>query len=112
MVGRYLAAFEAADVPGLTRLLAADVVLEMPPVDLWLAGRAHYEEFMERVFAMRGPGWRLLLVEANGGPALAAWAPGGEAHSLQVLEVRNGLVQRNVTFADPSLLPRFGLPLR
>ena len=51
VVERYLTAFEAADVPGLTRLLADDVVLEMPPVALWLAGSAHYREFMERVFA-------------------------------------------------------------
>ena len=50
VVERYLTAFEAADVPGLTRLLADDVVLEMPPVALWLAGRAHYREFIERVF--------------------------------------------------------------
>jgi RNA polymerase sigma-70 factor (ECF subfamily) len=42
VVEQYLAAFEAADVAGLTRLLADDVVMEMPPVDLWLAGMAHY----------------------------------------------------------------------
>jgi RNA polymerase sigma-70 factor, ECF subfamily len=71
VVERYLAAFEAADVPGLTRLLADNVVLEMPPVALWLVGRAHYREFMERVFAMRGTGWRLLPVQANGSRALS-----------------------------------------
>jgi hypothetical protein len=38
VIERYLTAFEAADVPGLTRLLADDVILEMPPVALWLAG--------------------------------------------------------------------------
>jgi RNA polymerase sigma-70 factor (ECF subfamily) len=70
-VERYLAAFEAADVPGLTRLLADDVALEMPPVALWLAGRGHYGEFIERVFQMRGAGWRMLPVPANGGTALA-----------------------------------------
>ncbi|GAA3396605.1 RNA polymerase subunit sigma-70 [Cryptosporangium minutisporangium] len=115
VVERYLAAFEAADVPGLTRLLADDVVLEMPPVALWLTGRAHYREFMERVFDLRGSGWRLLPVRANGSPALAAYAPdpatgGVRAHSLQVFTVAGGLIQRCVTFADPSLLRLFGVP--
>jgi RNA polymerase sigma-70 factor, ECF subfamily len=113
VVERYLAAFEAADVPALTRLLADDVVMEMPPVALWLAGRAHYAEFMERVFVRRGPGWRLLTVPANGTVALAAYAPDGEgtrAHSLQVFEVREGLIRRCVTFADPGVLDRFDLP--
>ncbi|WP_307872570.1 RNA polymerase subunit sigma-70 [Paractinoplanes ovalisporus] len=117
VVERYLAAFEAADVPGLTRLLADDVALEMPPVDLWLAGRAHYGEFLERVFAMRGPGWRMRTVPANGGTALAAYAPDratGElrAHSLQLFAVHDGLIRRCVTFVDPAVFDRFGLPQR
>lgn len=115
VVERYLAAFQAADVPALTRLLADDVVLEMPPVALWLAGRAHYQEFMHRVFAMRGTGWHLVPVPANGSPALAAYAPdpvtaGVRAHSLQVFTVTGGLIRRCVTFADPAVFGLFGLP--
>ncbi|TCK21142.1 RNA polymerase subunit sigma-70 [Pseudonocardia endophytica] len=115
VVEKYLAAFEAADVAGLTRLLADDVVLEMPPVPLWLRGRAHYREFIDRVFAMRGTGWRLLPVRANGSTALAAYAPdpatgGVRAHSLQVFDVAGGLVRRCVTFADPAVLDRFDVP--
>ncbi|MEV7621570.1 nuclear transport factor 2 family protein [Actinoplanes sp. NPDC089786] len=115
VVERYLVAFEAADVPALTRLLADDVALEMPPVDLWLAGRDHYREFIERVFAMRGTGWRLRLVHANGSPALAAYAAEPatgvlRAHSLQVFDVRGGLIRRCVAFVDPALFRLFGLP--
>jgi hypothetical protein len=55
-------------------LRAAGLVLEMPPVPLWLAGRSRYRDFMERVFVRRGTGWRLLSVSANGSPALAAYA--------------------------------------
>ena len=115
VVERYLAAFEAADVAGLTRLLADDVVLEMPPVALWLAGRQHYREFMDRVFEMRGPGWRMVTVPANGSLALAAYAPdpatgGVRAHSLQLFDVAGDLVRRCVTFADPSLFALFGQP--
>ena len=115
VVERYLAAFEAADVAGLTRLLADDVVLEMPPVALWLTGSEHYREFMERVFATRGPGWRLVPVDVNGSAALAAYAPdpatgGVRPHSLQVFDVSDGLVRRCVTFADPAVLDRFAPP--
>ena len=115
VVDRYLVAFEAADVAAMTRLLADDVALEMPPVALWLAGRAHYREFMERVFAMRGPGWRLLVVQANGSPALAAYSPdpdrgGVRPHSLQLFEVRDGLIQRCVTFVDSTAFDLFALP--
>jgi len=115
IVERYLAAFEAADVSGLTRLLADDVALEMPPVALWLAGRTHYREFMERVFTMRGPGWRGRLVQAAGGTALATYAPdpatgGVRAHSLQVFTVADGLIRLCVTFADPTLFRLFELP--
>jgi RNA polymerase sigma-70 factor, ECF subfamily len=115
VVERYLAAFEAADVPALTRLLADDVVLEMPPVALWLRGRAHYQQFIERVFTMRGTGWRLLPVQANGSAALAAYAPdqatgGLRPHSLQIFTVGGDLVRRCVTFVDPTVFDLFGLP--
>ena len=115
VIEQYLTAFEAADVPGLTRMLADDVVLEMPPVALWLAGRAHYREFMRRVFVTRGPGWRLLPIRANGSPALAAYAPdpaagGVRRHSVQVFTVTGGLIRRCVTFADPTVFDVFALP--
>jgi RNA polymerase sigma-70 factor (ECF subfamily) len=112
---RYVAAFEAADVPGLAQLLTDDVTLEMPPVDLWLQGRADYAAFLEAVFARRGPGWRMVGVPANGTTALATYAPDSgadslRAHSLQVFELGDGRVSRCVTFADPSVLSLFGLP--
>ncbi|NEC10556.1 riboflavin biosynthesis protein RibD [Streptomyces sp. SID7909] len=58
------------------RLLAEDAVLEMPPVPLWYRGSGDYGRFMERVFAMRGTGWAVRELTANGQPALAAYAPG------------------------------------
>ncbi|MBW8806673.1 MAG: sigma-70 family RNA polymerase sigma factor [Catenulisporales bacterium] len=114
VVERYLRAFEAADVPGLVRLLAEDVVLEMPPVPLWYQGRDDYARFMERVFRMRGSTWRAFRTAANGQPAFAAYAPdpegGHRAHTLQVLTVVEGLVRANVVFADPHVFEIFGLP--
>ena len=99
VVERYLKTFEEADVPGLTRLLADDVMLEMPPVDLWLAGPRTTPPSWSAVFAMRGP--RV----ADGRPCRPTgdrrWRrtprtrrAGLRAHSLQVFDVRDGLVRR------------------
>jgi RNA polymerase sigma-70 factor (ECF subfamily) len=114
VIDQYVRAFEAADVPALVRLLADEVVMEMPPVPLWYVGSRNYGLFMGRVFGMRGPGWVVRRLTTNGQPALAAYAPepggGHRLHSLQVLTVSGGRVTRNVVFADPHVFGAFGLP--
>lgn len=116
VVQRYVRAFEAADVPALVRLLTDEAVLEMPPVPLWYRGSADYGRFMHRVFAMRGTGWAVRSLTANGQPALAAYAPepdgGHRLHTLQVLTVTGGRVAHNVVFADPGAFAAFDLPTR
>jgi RNA polymerase sigma-70 factor, ECF subfamily len=113
-VERYVRAFEAADVAGLVDLLTADVVLEMPPVPLWYRGPALYGHFMDRVFAMRGPGWRVRAIGANGQPALAAYAPAADGrlhlHTVQVLTVGSRGISANTVFQDPRVLAAFDLP--
>jgi RNA polymerase sigma-70 factor, ECF subfamily len=115
-IDQYVQAFETADVPAIVRLLTDDAVMEMPPVPLWYRGSRDYGLFMERVFKMRGPGWRMTRLTANGQPALAAYSPepgGGHAlHSLQVFTVTGGLVAYNVVFADPRVAGAFDLPER
>jgi RNA polymerase sigma-70 factor (ECF subfamily) len=114
VVRQYLRAFEAADVPALVRLLADDAVLEMPPVPLWYRGSRDYGRFLERVFGMRGAGWVMRELTANGQPALAAYSPepggGHRLHTLQVFTVTDGRVARNVVFADPRVFDAFELP--
>jgi RNA polymerase sigma-70 factor, ECF subfamily len=114
VIERYVQAFEAADVPGLVQLLADEAVLEMPPVPLWYRGSRHYGLFMSRVFEMRGPGWAVTPLTANGQPALAAYAPepggGHRLHTLQVFTVVDRKVTRNVVFADPRVFETFDLP--
>jgi RNA polymerase sigma-70 factor (ECF subfamily) len=114
VIQRYVQAFEAADVPRLVRLLTDEAVLEMPPVPLWYRGSRDYGLFMDRVFQMRGKGWGMRRLTANGQPALAAYAPepgrGHRLHTLQVLTVTGGRVARNVVFADPNVLEAFDLP--
>jgi RNA polymerase sigma-70 factor, ECF subfamily len=114
VIDRYEQAFEAADVPGLVRLLADEAVLEMPPVPLWYLGSRDYGLFMRRVFDERGPGWVMRSLSANGQPALAAYAPepggGHQLHTLQVFTVVRGKVMRNVVFANPRVFEAFDLP--
>jgi RNA polymerase sigma-70 factor, ECF subfamily len=116
VIDRYVRAFEAADVPALVRLLADEAVLEMPPVPLWYRGRRDYGRFMRRVFEMRGAGWGVRRLSANGQPAFAAYAPepggGLRLHTLQVFTVTGGRVARNVVFADPAVFEAFALPER
>jgi RNA polymerase sigma-70 factor (ECF subfamily) len=114
VLDRYVRAFERADVAGLVGLLTEDAVLEMPPVPLWYRGRDGYSGFMTRLFAMRGPDWRMTLSSANGRPALVAYCRDDTGayrlHTLQVITVRGGRVAHNVVFADPAVLALFDLP--
>jgi hypothetical protein len=53
-IDRYMKAFEHADVEELKRLLTEDVLMEMPPMLNWFAGRSNYGLFMEWVFGECG----------------------------------------------------------
>ncbi|WP_317634015.1 hypothetical protein [Kitasatospora sp. DSM 101779] len=91
-------------------------MLEMPPVPLWYRGSRDHGRFLERVFRMRGTGWGMLQLTANGQSALAAYAPEPDGglllHTVQVLTVVGGRVTHNVVFADPRVLEAFDLPRR
>nr|WP_116201598.1 RNA polymerase subunit sigma-70 [Amycolatopsis circi] len=110
VIDRYARAFEAADVEALVRLLTDDAILEMPPVPLWFRGSDDYGRFMHRVFEMRGVGWSVRGLTANGQPALAAYTPDGQLHTLQVFTVTGGRISHNVVFADPRVFEAFDLP--
>jgi RNA polymerase sigma-70 factor (ECF subfamily) len=114
VVDRYVVAFQTADLAAMERLLADDVVMEMPPFVNWYRGRDHYLRFMARVFTLRGTDWRLVPVGANRQPALAAYTPapdGGYAlHTLQVFTVSDQGIDRCTTFQDDGVFALFGLP--
>lgn len=119
VVDAYVAAFERADLAALEKLLADDVVLEMPPFLGWFRGREAYRRFIARAFTLRGTDWRLLPARANGQPALAGYCradepgdPGYALHSLQVLTVARFRVTRNTVFQDREAIDRFALPER
>jgi RNA polymerase sigma-70 factor, ECF subfamily len=116
LLDRFAAAFENADVGALAELLREDVVLEMPPMPAWFAGREVVVRFLEaKVLASLGP-FRMVPTTANGQPAFAAYRRGSdgayEAHAVQVLTVTATGVARLVVFLDPALFRAFGLPPR
>jgi RNA polymerase sigma-70 factor, ECF subfamily len=116
LLSRYAAAFEAADVAGLTELLREDAVLEMPPMATWFAGRDQVSRFLARRVLIRPGDFALTPVRANGQPSVAVYERGDDgcyhAHAIQVLTVRGGSVSRITSFNDAELFPRFGLPAR
>lgn len=115
-VERYVAAFESADLGALEKLLADDVVLEMPPFVNWFVGPERYVRFLARAFTLRGTDWRMEPARANGQPALAAYTRAGDGgydlHSLQVLTVTDAGITRSTSFQDPRVFAAFGLPAR
>ncbi|WP_225847372.1 RNA polymerase subunit sigma-70 [Streptomyces sp. HPF1205] len=115
-VERYMSAFENADIEGLKRLLADDVLMEMPPMLNWFTGRDNYGRFMEWVFAKAGTRWRLAPVAANGQPGFAAYnlreSGAFELHTLQVFTVTAAGISRNTVFQDADVFATFGLAPR
>lgn len=109
VVDRYVAAFEAADVDRLSRLLAHDAILEMPPALNWFMGREHYAAFIARVYAMGGTDWRMRPLWLNGQAGLAGYAA-GKAHSILAFDVRDGEIARATVWVGPGLFTTFGLP--
>jgi RNA polymerase sigma-70 factor (ECF subfamily) len=113
ILSQFVTAFETSDLAALTALLRHDVELEMPPIPTWFSGRDAVAGFFgHRV--MTGVRRRLIPTHANGCPAVATYqgAEDGKwhAHSIQVLEIRDGAIARIYAFLDPTLFESFALP--
>jgi RNA polymerase sigma-70 factor (ECF subfamily) len=115
-VDRYVKAFETADIEGLKRLLTQDVILEMPPMVNWFAGRGNYGRFMGWVFDQAGTDWRFRPVSANGGqPGFATYEPDGggyRLHLVQIFTVTAQGISRISAFQDAEVFASFGLAPR
>ncbi|AYF75946.1 sigma-70 family RNA polymerase sigma factor [Nocardia yunnanensis] len=116
VIDNYITAFRNADLAALEKLLADDVIMEMPPMLNWYAGRAAYVGFMARVFDTRGTDWQLVPHRANGQPALAAYLrhTNGDyiLHTFQVLTLRDGLITHLIAYQDEEVFRTFALPHR
>jgi RNA polymerase sigma-70 factor (ECF subfamily) len=114
LLARYAAAFETADVAGLTELLREDATLEMPPLPGWFAGRPAVSRFLGTHVLLRPGDFLFVPVRANARPAFAVYQRDGDgnqhAHAIQVLGIRRGQIASIVSFNDGALLRWFGLP--
>jgi RNA polymerase sigma-70 factor, ECF subfamily len=114
LVDEYVAAFRAADVGGLKRLLADEAILEMPPYRNWYAGADACARFIARVWKVRGTDWTVVPTAAGGEPAALFYVRAADgsyhAHTLQVFSIARGRVQRTIVFGDPDVFSLFGLP--
>jgi RNA polymerase sigma-70 factor, ECF subfamily len=113
LLQRYVAAFEAYDMTKLAALLRDDVVISMPPHDLWLQGIPDVIGWME------GPGHgcagsKLIPVSVNGTAGFASYKPAGarrrEPWAIQVIEVKHGRISGHHNFLFPDLFAELGLP--
>src|SRR6266480_1054923 len=110
LLGRYVAAFEHADMDGLVALLREDATLRMPPESV--SGGLQIARFFFETVAhgdltriRHRPTW------ANGRPAVTievraddgTWIP----HGIAVLEIEAGQIAGIDAFLDRTLLPRF-----
>jgi RNA polymerase sigma-70 factor (TIGR02960 family) len=118
LLGRYVAAWHACDIPALLALLREDALLTMPPLPAAYRGRDAIGQFLRTVPAAgRLDRITLVPVRANCQPAVAAYVRDGDgpamsAYGIMVLAVDGDHIIEITEFADPALFPDFGLPVR
>jgi RNA polymerase sigma-70 factor (ECF subfamily) len=115
LLARYVDAFERYDIPALVGLLRDDVVLSMPPYDLWMRGAQDLADwFLGEGIGCKGA--RLVPIYANGTAAFGNYRvvrPGlWEPFAIQVIEVADGKIVGHHNFLYPELFAEFGLPPR
>jgi RNA polymerase sigma-70 factor (ECF subfamily) len=101
-------------VDELVALLAADVLLAMPPIPVLYQGRQLVSQFLEAFVFAPGNTFRLAPVRANGQPALGVYlhnpADGVyHANGVMVFTLAGSDVGAMTRF-DTSVLAAFGLP--
>jgi len=122
LLDHFVQAWESADVDGLVALLKEDAAFAMPPSPSWYEGPAAIGIFAAAtVFADGGMfdgkavgRWRLTRTNANAAPAFALYQRTEtnryQAFGMHVLEIRAGRLAQIISFIDPTLPARFGLP--
>lgn len=114
----YVRAWEAADITALVCLLREDATFSMPPIPSWYRGKETIRTLTSiTVFSGHAHGrWRLLPTYANGQPAFGLYRqaeiPGlYRAYGIQLVTLRDDLINDITTFMDAALFAPFALPL-
>jgi RNA polymerase sigma-70 factor, ECF subfamily len=103
VVGRYVDAWDRADVDGVVAMLTEDASFSMPPLQTWFGGHDGIRAFLAGWPLSGLWRWRNTPVRANGQPALAfyAWDPDADAYlpfALNVLTLRGDKVSDVTAF--------------
>lgn len=122
LLDHFVQAWEMADVDGLVALLKADATLAMPPSPSWYQGIEAIRRFIattvfadDGMFSGKARGrWRFLPTRANASPAFAIYQRDEkneyQAFGIHVLNFDVDELGQLISFIDPSLPTRFGLP--
>lgn len=116
IVGRYVAAWEHADVDGLVSLLADDARLSMPPIPSWYEGAPAFGGWLRRfVLPPEAAGSFVAQVtRSNGLPAVAVYQRADEGghvlRGVHTIAMRGPHIVEVVAFMDPGSLRFFEVP--
>jgi RNA polymerase sigma-70 factor, ECF subfamily len=113
LVDRYVDAFQRYDVAALVQMMRDDVVLSMPPYDMWLQGPSELAAwFLGQGIGCKGG--RLLPVAVNGTAGFGNYRIAGpgrwEPFALQVIEIVDDKIIGHHNFLYPERFAEFGLP--
>lgn len=112
LLDRYVDAFERYDLDALVGLLRDDVILSMPPWDVWLVGPDNLRHFFlnQGISCQHG---KLLPVEINGGAGFGSYHRVAEGRwepwAIQSIEVVDGRIVGHHNFIGLDFAD-FGLP--
>jgi RNA polymerase sigma-70 factor, ECF subfamily len=115
LVGRYVDAFERADVDAVVEMLAIDGAFTMPPLPTWFRGRKAVGTFLADHVLAPDKRWRVVPTRANGQLAFGNYRWDDEREifeprSMTVFTLGAQGIGEMTTFIGPERLARFGLP--
>jgi RNA polymerase sigma-70 factor (ECF subfamily) len=119
ILDRYVRTWENGDLDGFVALLREDAVLSMPPWPQWYRGPRAIGAFFVWARGLHGggaaPPFTFVPTGANLQPAFGVYVPGPDgrerqAHTIQVLTLRDDAIASVVAFRDVRLFAAFGLP--
>ncbi len=117
LLGRYIHAWESADIEELIALLKEDATYSMPPMPSWYRGRDSIRALVLAVAftGEAGGRWRLQATHANGQTAVAVYQRDETGcvyrpFGISVLTFEQEQIADTITFINPALFLLFGLP--
>jgi RNA polymerase sigma-70 factor, ECF subfamily len=114
LLDRFVAAFEAKDIPALVTIFTKDATWEMPPFTGWYTGPDDIARLVDTRCPAQGPGdMKLVPTKANGQFAYGLYMRDGDTYrpfNLPVLTLTRHGVSHVSSFFDRRLFRTFGLP--